>query len=129
MDSEHAEGILRDVAARPQLYTSTAPAAARVLSELDAARAEVEKWKITTARAVGSTARNAMDARAELDAVVEALAQARATIAEQAAEIEQLRGHRQILSDRCLRMGVELDELRDRRRAALDAAPTRKDDR
>ena len=36
------------------------------------------------------------------------------------AELERLRSDRQILSDRCLRMGVELDELR----AGLDAAPT-----
>ena len=36
MDTEHAEGILRGVVARPDLYVSTAPAAATVLAALDA---------------------------------------------------------------------------------------------
>jgi hypothetical protein len=35
------------------------------------------------------------------------------------AEVEQLREDRQILSDRCLRMGVELDELRSLNRPAI----------
>lgn len=50
MDSEHAEGILRDVAARSSYpYTTTGPAATRVLAELDAARTEIERLRALVA--------------------------------------------------------------------------------
>lgn len=50
---EHAEGVLRDVAARPQLYSSAGPAAARVLAELDTARDRVAELEAENERLRG----------------------------------------------------------------------------